>query len=173
MTLNKTLTQQPVWANVQAAAWLTTLVAFTALAFATLANARASTDDGIIRVKSAYPFEETISRLKQDIKKKGIMFFSAVDQTKLGAGANIKLKPSTLLMFGNPPLGIQFLTSNPNSGLDWPVRLLVNQDDQGQVWAVYTDFAWIARRHGITDRDAQFKMASEVITSITSSVAGK
>jgi hypothetical protein len=47
----------------------------------------------------------------------------------------------------------------------------VTQDEQGRVWAVYTDFAWIARRHHITDRDTQFKMASAVIGSITSSVA--
>jgi uncharacterized protein (DUF302 family) len=173
MTDNATLAQQPFWGPFRTIGWLTTLVAFTALVFATLANAATGSDDGIIRVKSGYAFEETITRLKQDIEKKGIVFFSAVDQAKLGAGANITLKPSTLLMFGNPPLGIQFLTSNPNAGLDWPVRLLVNQDDQGRVWAVYTDFAWIARRHGITDRDAQFKMASEVIASITSSVAGK
>jgi uncharacterized protein (DUF302 family) len=78
-----------------------------------------------------------------------------------------------LLIFGNPPLGIQFLTANPDAGLDWPVRLLVNQDDTGQVWAVYSDFGWIARRHNIVDRNAQFKMASEVIASITSSVASK
>ena len=73
-------------------------------------------------------------------------------------------------MFGNPPLGAQFLTSNPYSGLDWPVRLLVLQDDSGAVWAAYTDFDWIARRHGITDRQAQFAMASAVVASITSTV---
>ena len=130
-------------------------------------------ENGVVRVKSAYGMDETIARLKKDIEAKGIVFFPAIDQAKLGAGANIKLNPSTLLMFGNPPLGIQFLTANPDSGLDWPVRLLVNQDDKGQVWAVYTDFSWIARRHHITDRDAQFKMASDVIASITSSVAAK
>ena len=118
-------------------------------------------------------FDETITRLKADIEKKGIKFFMAVDQSQLGADAGIKLKPSTLLIFGNPPLGIQFLTSNPDSGLDWPVRLLVRQDDSGQVWAVYTDFGWIAKRHGITDRKDQFKMASDVIASITSSVTSK
>src|SRR5262245_53071668 len=111
-------------------------------------------DDGIVRVKSAYGVDETVQRLRADIEKKGIKFFMLVDQTQLGADAGITLKPSKLLIFGNPPLGIQFLTSNPNAGLDWPVRLLVNQDDAGQVWAVYTDFGWIARRHGIKDRDA-------------------
>lgn len=139
----------------------------------TQAIAAPAVDDGIIKVKSAYGFDETIARLKADIGTKGIIFFASVDQAKLGAAANIHLKPSTLLIFGNPPLGIQFLTANPNAGLDWPVRLLVSQDDSGQVWAIYTDFFWIARRHGITDRDAQFKMASEVIASITSSVASK
>lgn len=133
----------------------------------------ATSDDGIVKVRSAYAFDDTITRIKADIAKKGIKFFLAVDQTDLGASAGIKLKPSTLLIFGNPPLGIQFLTSNPDSGLDWPVRLLVRQDDGGQVWAVYTDFGWIAKRHGITDRNAQFKMASDVIASITSSVASK
>lgn len=138
--------------------------------------ARADTQlsgDGIVRVKSAYGFDETVDRLKKDIAGKGIMFFMAVDQAKLGSDAGIALPASTLLVFGNPPLGIQFLTANPNAGLDWPVRLLVSEDDKGQVWAVYTDFDWIKRRHGITDRDAAFDTAANVIASITSSVAAK
>jgi uncharacterized protein (DUF302 family) len=107
------------------------------------------------------------------VAAKGIITFFTVDQAKLAADAGIKLRPSTLLVFGNPALGAQFITSNPQAGLDWPVRLLVQEDEKGQVWASYTDFAWIARRHRITDRDAAFKMASSVIASITSSVAGK
>ena len=129
--------------------------------------------DGVVRVKSAYGVEETIARLKTDIAGKGIMFFTAIDQAKLAADAGITLRPSTLLMFGNPSLGTQFITASPAAGLDWPVRLLVTQDETGTVWAVYTDFQWIARRHGITTRDAQFKTASDVVTSITASVAAK
>ena len=74
-------------------------------------------------------------------------------------------------MFGNPALGSQFMTSNPIAKIDWPVRLLVVEDEQGGVWAVYNDFRYIARRHGITDRDAAFAKASDVITSVTSAVA--
>lgn len=131
----------------------------------------AATSNGVVKVKSVYGVAETVDRLKKDIAAKGIMFFQEVDQAKLAASANIALRPSTLLIFGNPPLGTQFMTANPDAGLDWPVRLLVTQDEGGQVWATYTDFGWIARRHGIDTRDAQFKMASEVIASITSSVA--
>ena len=145
------------------------------LAAATLAGvAQAqSTADGIVKVPSVYSMDETITRLKQDIAAKGITFFIAVDQAKLAADAGIKLRPSTLLIFGNPGLGSQFITSKPESGLDWPVRLLVQEDDQGRVWTVYTDFAWIAKRHGITDRVEQFKTATGVIASITSSVGPK
>jgi uncharacterized protein (DUF302 family) len=135
--------------------------------------AHANDRDGIVRVKSAYALEDTISRIKKDVADKGIRFFSEIDQSKLAADAGIKLRPSTLLVFGNPPLGTQFITANPNAGLDWPVRLLVTQEDDGSVWTVYSDFGWIARRHGIKSRDAQFKMATEVIASIASSVAAR
>jgi uncharacterized protein (DUF302 family) len=145
----------------------------TALVFSWSKVTTADELDGVVRVKSAYGMEETISRIKKDIADKGIMFFDEIKQSELAAKAGIKLNPSTLLVFGNPPLGTLFLTSNPDSGLDWPVRVLVRRDDAGTVWAVYTDFAWIARRHNIRDREAQFKMASMVVESITSSVTAK
>jgi uncharacterized protein (DUF302 family) len=116
---------------------------------------------------------ETIAKLKGDIAGKGIKFFDEIDQAKLAGDAGIKLRPSTLLVFGNPPLGTQFITARPDAGLDWPVRLLVFENERGEVWLAYTDFAWIARRHGISTRDDQFKMATSVIASITSSVAVK
>lgn len=144
-----------------------------ALAAATLAtSALAQTvgPDGVIKVKSAYSMDETIARIKDDIAKKGIMFFSAVDQQALAARSGIELPPSTLLTFGNPALGSQFITAKGAAGLDWPVRLLVQQDDQGNVYAIYTDFGYIAKRHGITNRDAQFTMASGVVKSITSTI---
>jgi uncharacterized protein (DUF302 family) len=130
-------------------------------------------DDGIVKVKSAYPLAATIERLKSDIAGKGIKFFDEIDQSKLAADAGIKFRPSVLLVFGNPPLGTQFITANAAAGLDWPVRLLVFENESGEVWMAYTDFGWIARRHGIESRDEQFKMATKVIASITSSAQAK
>ena len=149
-----------------------TLFAGAVLAFAFLGAARGQAvgPDGIVRIRSVYSMEETIARIRADIAAKGILFFQAVDQSQLAAKAGITLRPSTLLEFGNPPLGAQFLTANPNAGLDWPVRLLVSQDESGAVWAAWTDFAWIAKRHGISSRDTQFATATEVVKSITSTV---
>ena len=126
--------------------------------------------NGLVKVRSAYGMDDTIARLKADIAQKGITFFAEIDQAKLAAAAKIQIRPSVLLIFGNPALGTQFMLRNPESGIDWPVRILVYQDATGAVFAEYTDFVWIARRHGIASDDAPFKTANEVIGSITASI---
>lgn len=148
------------------------LVRFAAtLALALLLSSPAlAQSDGVVRVRSAYSMEETITRIKADVTAKGIMHFAEIDQARLAAGAGIALRPSTLLIFGNPPLGTLFITAKPEAGLDWPVRLLVSQDEAGQVWAIYNDFKWIAERHGIANRAGEFATASSVIASITSAI---
>ena len=126
-------------------------------------------DSGVTRRASAYGIDETLARLKADIAAKGIKFFSEIDQSDLGKAANVALGRSVLIQFGNPPLGLQFLTASPYAGLDWPVRMLVFEDADRHVWIAYTDFGYIAKRHRIANRDAQFKMASEVAASIARS----
>jgi len=148
------------------------LATFVGGAVLTDLRARPSPGDGIVRSKSAYSFSETIERLTKDIAAKGIMLFSIIDQAKLAKDTGLNIVPSTLLVFGNPALGTQFIAARPEAGLDWPVRLLVQQDSSGQVWVSYTDFAWIARRHGV-ESNKSFAMASGVIAAITSSVVIK
>ena len=145
----------------------TVLNPLAAPAGAAVASASAPAE-GVIRQRSDYGFDETVTRLKGDIAAKGIHFFDEIDHAKLGAGASLPIGRSTLLLFGNPPLGVQFLQSNPLAGLDWPVRMLVTQDDNGQVWVSWTDFRFVAGRYRIADRDAQIAMASDVAASIAS-----
>ncbi len=141
-----------------------------ALACLSTSQAQSVGADGIVRVRSAYSMDESVARIRAAIAEKGILFFQAVNQSELAAKAGIDLRPSTLLEFGNPPLGTQFLTANPNAGLDWPVRLLVQQDESGVVWAVWTDFAWMAKRHGIANHQTQVATATGVVESITSTI---
>jgi uncharacterized protein (DUF302 family) len=128
--------------------------------------------EGVIRVRSAFTFDETVTRIEAAVRANKIRFFGEIDQANLAAGARIKLSPSKLLLFGNPPLGVQLLTSNPYAGLDWPVRMLVRQDADGAVWVAYTDFGFIAHRYGITDRDAVVAMATKVSALVASSASG-
>ena len=145
---------------------VTPLVATAAKAATPVATAPA---EGVIRQKSDFAFDETVTRIKADIAGKGIRFLDEIDHTALGASADLPINRSKLLLFGNPPLGVQFLQSNPLAGLDWPVRMLVTQDDAGQVWVSWSDFRFVANRYQLTDRDAQIAMASEVAASIASS----
>jgi uncharacterized protein (DUF302 family) len=156
----------PIVAIVLATGALTGIAALPAQAATPVASAPA---DGVIKQRSDYDFDDTVARLKADIAAKGIRFFDEIDQQKLGAGANLPIGRSTLLLFGNPPLGVQFLQSNPLAGLDWPVRMLVTQDDDGTVWISWTDFRFVASRYQLQDRDAQIAMAGEVAASIASS----
>lgn len=140
---------------------------------ATLDSARLVDDDGVLRVKSAYGLSDTVQRLRASISSKGLHFFDEIDQGKLARDAGVPINPSVLLEFGNPGLGTQFLSANPYAGLDWPVRMLVVQDQTGQVWIAYSDFAWIAHRHHIKSRDAQLAMATEYAASIASAAQAK
>jgi uncharacterized protein (DUF302 family) len=127
--------------------------------------------EGVVRIRSKHSVAETVERVKAAVAAKGVRLFDAIDQAQLGAGANLAIRPSTLVLFGNPPLGVQFLQSNPYAGLDWPVRMLVLEQADGSVWLAWSDFAFIERRYGIGDKAAQFKMASEVAAAIAADAA--
>ena len=128
---------------------------------------------GVLRVRSDNGFDETVARLKADVQAKGIRYFDTIDQASLGASADLELGRSTLALFGNPPLGVQFLQSNPYAGLDWPVRMLVIEEADGTVYVAWTDFAFVADRYSIDDRGPQFAMASEVAASIATAAASR
>ena len=134
-------------------------------------DSNAGPTNGVVSVESGYSVEETVSRILADVKEKGITFFAEIDQSGLGTAAGVEgLKPSRLILFGNPALGTTFITANPQSGLDWPVRVLVYENGDGRVMVAYDDFDYIANRHSIKNRTEQFAMATTVIQSVLGSV---
>jgi uncharacterized protein (DUF302 family) len=126
---------------------------------------------GVLRLASSHSVDETVARIKTSVEAKGIRYFVAIDQQQLGASANLPIRKSTLVLFGNPPLGVQFIQANPYAGLDWPVRMLVRETADGKTEIAYTDFAFIGQRYGITGKDAQLKMASEVAATVAGEAA--
>jgi uncharacterized protein (DUF302 family) len=152
---------------------ITVLLASAATATAaSAATPTAATEaTGVLRIASSHPVDETVARIKQSVEAKGIRYFIAIDQQQLGASANLPIRKSTLVLFGNPPLGVQFIQANPYAGLDWPVRMLVREAADGKTEIAYTDFAFIAQRYGITGKDAQLKMASEVAATVAGEAA--
>lgn len=140
-------------------------------AVALAAPAAAPGTEGVLRLASKHSVEDTVARIKAAVLAKGIHFFAAIDQAQLAKEAGLPVPPSTLVLFGNPPLGVQFLQSNPYAGLDWPVRMLVVQAADGSVSVAWTDFAAIGRRYRLANRAAQLKMASIVAAGIATEAA--
>lgn len=148
--------------------FLSGLLAIATIATPAVAQAETPSASQLLSVTSRYDVPTTVARLKDDIAAKGIRFFADIDQAALAKEAGIDLPASHLLLFGNPQLGIQFLTANPDAGLDWPVRMLVTER-AGRVIVTWTDFRAIGARYALRDRDAQLAMANAVAASIAAS----
>ena len=109
-------------------------------------------DEGMISKKSKFSVKVTLDRLENVVKKKGFKIATRWSHDKGAKGAGIALRPTELLIFGNPKVGSHFFTSNQTAGIDLPMKALAWKDKNGQVWLTYNDPAYIANRHGINDR---------------------
>ena len=132
----------------------------------------ADSKTGLITKKSKHSVSETLDRLSNVLKKKGIKIFARISHDENAEGVGIKLRPTELLIFGNPKLGSHFFTSKQTSGIDLPMKVLVWQDEKGQAWLTYNDPKYIAKRHGIKDRDDIIKKMSGALGKMTGIAVG-
>ena len=106
--------------------------------------------DGLIAIKSSFSVEETMNRFEQGAKQRGLTIFARIDHAGGAAKIGKTLRPTEVLIFGNPQGGTPFMECAQSVGIDLPLKVLVWQDDQGQVWLGYNDPAYIAQRHGVS-----------------------
>lgn len=131
-----------------------------------------SVDDGLITIKSKFSVHETLDRLEKVLKKKGITIVTRWSHSD-GANKNdIHLRPTELLLFGNPKLGSHMFTSNQTAGIDLPMKALAWEDAKGNIWLTYNDPAYIAARHNITDRPQIVKKMTGALKKLTGIATG-
>jgi uncharacterized protein (DUF302 family) len=140
--------------------------------FATTASVAIAGDDGLISKKSNYSVKETLDRLEGVLKKKGITIALRWSHSDNGNKVGIPLRPTELLIFGNPKLGTNFFTSKQTAGIDLPMKALAWEDEKGQVWLTYNDPSYIAKRHGINDRDKVKNKMTGALDKLTSVATG-
>lgn len=107
---------------------------------------------GLVVKQSPHSAAETLDRLENVLKKKGISIVTRWNHAEKAAGVDIPLRDTELLLFGNPALGSHMFTSQQTAGIDLPMKALAWKDENGQVWLGYNDPLYIADRHGIEDR---------------------
>ena len=107
----------------------------------------------LITVESGYPHEETVQRLEAAVREGGMTPFAHVDHSAGAAEVGLTLRPTQVLIFGNPKAGILLIQDNQKIGIDLPLRALIWQDDNDRIWVSYIEPAAIAEQYGITNRE--------------------
>ena len=108
-------------------------------------------ENGLVNVKSHHSVKVTADRLEKILKNKGMTLFSRINHAEAARKIGQQLRPTELLIFGNPKVGTPLMQCGQSVALDLPQKALIWKDAEGQVWLTYNDPEYIARRHGITD----------------------
>jgi uncharacterized protein (DUF302 family)/uncharacterized membrane protein YidH (DUF202 family) len=106
-------------------------------------------DNGIINKASNHSVDETVDKLKGILQAKGVTLFALVDHGGEAEKVGMKMRPTKLLIFGNPKGGTPIMLAAPSAAIDLPLKILVWEDAQGKVWASYNTPTYLQQRHGI------------------------
>lgn len=120
---------------------------------------------GLISVKSVHDAATTVSRLENALQDKGVAVFARIDHAQGAMRIGQILPPTVLMIFGNPALGTPLIQRSRSIGIDLPLKALIWEDRDGQVWFTYNDPNQLVRRHGITEM-------GDIVEKIETALAG-
>jgi uncharacterized protein (DUF302 family) len=121
---------------------LVSLFFFVSLAFAA---------DGLINIKSSHNVKGTADRLENTLREKGMTVFIRINHAEGAQKVGKKLRPTELVVFGNPKVGTPLMQCSQSVAIDLPQKALIWEDEAGHVWFSYNDPRYLAKRHGITE----------------------
>jgi len=103
--------------------------------------------DGMVRMRSAHDVPTTTQRLVDGLEAKGMTVFTVIDHAAGAASAGLTLRPTRLVIFGNPKIGTRLMQCSQSAAIDLPQKALVWQDAAGETWIGYNASEYMARRH--------------------------
>ena len=106
-------------------------------------------DNGLMSVQSRVSARETLDRLFAALTERKLTIFSRIDHAAGAASVGLSLRPTEVVIFGNPKGGTALMQDRQSSGIDLPLKALVWEDAEGKAWLTYNDPAWVAKRHGL------------------------
>jgi uncharacterized protein (DUF302 family) len=110
-----------------------------------------STADGIIDKPGNHSVDETAEKLQAILRAKGIALFALVDHSGEAAKAGMKMRPTKLLIFGNPKAGTPLMQASPSIAIDLPLKILIWEDAAGKVWVSYNSPTYLRERHHLPE----------------------
>jgi uncharacterized protein (DUF302 family) len=106
--------------------------------------------EGLVQLASKHSFEDTIGRLENIIQAKGLTIFARIHFSDDAAKAGLKMNPTSLIVFGNPKAGTPLMIASPSLAIDFPLKILISQDNSGKVWVSYNSLEYLRDRHHIS-----------------------
>ena len=128
--------------------------------------------EGLRVMPSLHGPVETLERLEAAVTRQGMTIFARIDHGAAAQKAGMELKPTVVVLFGNPHAGTPSMQAARTLAIDLPLRVLIWQDDKDATWLAYNDAAWLFRRHGITN-DGTGDVMNDVLASIAGEAAGR
>ena len=110
-----------------------------------------STENGIISIPSNHSVDQTVEKLKGILEAKQVTLFALVDHSGEAEKVGMKMRPTKLLIFGNPKAGTPLMQAAPTSAIDLPLKILIWEDANGKVWVSYNASDYLERRHAIPE----------------------
>lgn len=126
---------------------------------------------GLITTQSNYSVKETIDRIASTVESKGLTVFLRIDHSGNAAKQGLHIRPTELIIFGNPKAGTVLMQDKQTAGIDLPVKALAWEDEAGKVWLTYNDIKWLADRHDLTENSAIILKAIEDGMALVSKAA--
>ena len=127
--------------------------------------------DGLVMKLSAHSVQTTMDSLENLVRNKGLTVFARIDHAAGAAEVGEEMLPTQLLMFGNPAIGTNLMTSQRTVGVDLPIKVLIWEEPDGKVWIAYNDPAYLAERHDIGDRDEVLAKMGRAVKGLVSAAA--
>ena len=136
-----------------------------------LVIAPAHAADGVISVSSSFSVEETANRLDSILSAKGMTIFKRVKHSEAAGGVGVQLRPTELIIFGNPKVGSPLMKCQQTIALDLPQKALIWEDGESNVWISYNDPAYLQKRHDVSGCDQVLSNVAKALAGITNAAA--
>ena len=111
----------------------------------------AKPDNGVITIPSHHSVDETVKRIEDTLAARSVKLFALIDHSGEAERAGLQMRPTKLLIFGNPKAGTPWMVATPSIAIDLPMKILIAEDPDGKVWVSYNDPAYIQARHHLPE----------------------
>lgn len=123
----------------------------------------AAAGDGLVRMESRHSVQGTADRLVEVLEEKGMTVMARVDHAANAARADMSLRPTQLVIFGNPKVGTPLMQCSQSIAIDLPQKALIWEDAEGEVWLAYNEPEYLEYRHGVVGCDQVLKNVEQAL----------